>query len=280
MPLIVPPAGCQRLERNTTATTSAEYGTSVTCGASANTKHTSYTELIASTAYDSYGIAVRFTNVATATTITDALVDIAIGAASSETVIIPNLLAGQVGATATAAMGGGVMYYFPIKIPAGVRLSANGQAAVAGDTVHTSVYLFQRLIPGAWYGSRVTAYGINSSGASRGTNLSPGSNTYVDATLTASTTNPIRYLQLGYGNQGDTGWSSLRGMFRITAGGQVIADALPFAESTTVEEVNLVTANFLLSHMRFNLPAAISLSVGAMRSSTAEARSVAAWGVD
>jgi hypothetical protein len=77
-------------------TTSAEYGTSVAAPGSTHTKNTTYTELIASTSYAAYGITVLLSNVGTtASTNARALVDIAIGAASSEVVIIPNLICGK-----------------------------------------------------------------------------------------------------------------------------------------------------------------------------------------
>lgn len=271
--------GLQKLESSYTGTTSAELGASVAATATPHQKNTTYTTLIASTSEHSYGIFVRCMNTAVATTITDALVDIAIGAAASETVIIPNLIAGHLGATGIASMGMGGMYFFPIVIPSGTRISATAQGTVVSDTVHVAVHLLQCPLPGMWYGQRVTAYGADT-GNSRGTALSPGNNTYVDATVTASTTNPIKAVQIGIGGQGDTGFTNLRGLARITAGGTVIADQLPYMESTTVEEHNFVPTNFLLSHMRFNLPAGISLSAGLMRNGAAEARSVIVYGVD
>lgn len=283
--LAIPPAGTCSLETHVTATTNetATYSISVTAGGSANTKNTTYTQLIASTSYESYGIFVTLAGLQTAATANQrCLVDIALGAASSEIVIIPNLLCGNVSDYA-AASNHGVMYFFPIYIPSGVRISATAQASTASDVVNVSVRLLQHQSgPSNWVGSRVTAYGANTAN-STGTSHSPGNSSYATATqLTASTTNPIRYMQMGYDLLTDTTGSTARGLARIGygAGPTYMASGLVFTESTTIESVNFSQANFVLSHMMFNIPAGQSLHISAMRNATAEARGFIVYGVD
>lgn len=271
--------GCNsRLEDNI-GTTSAELGTSITANASAHTKATSYTTLIASTTQDAWGITVMLTNTAVASTRTSTLVDIAIGAASSEVVIIANLIGGNASATG-GAQGWGHQYFFPIHIPAGVRLSARSQAFTGSDTVNVAIQLHHHYDPNVWYGSRVTTYGADTA-TSSGTSMSPGNNTYAtDVNLSASTTNPIRYIQIGADLLTNTAGTNLRGLIRLTAGTQVLAADLPYLESTTVESVEFVHANMILSHMRFNIPAGVALKVSAMRNGTAATRGWAAYCVD
>lgn len=279
--LYVPRNGQTRLEDNVGAG-NAELGTSVAASATPHAKNTTYTTLIAATAYQAYGIAVMVGSVGTtATTNTRTLVDIAIGAAASEQVIIPNLMAGQVGAS-NSASSSPQMYFFPIVITAGVRISATSQTVTASDTVHVSVYLFQHQVPGKWYGSRVTAYGADTAD-SGGTSHTFGNGSYATTTqLTASSTYPVKYLQVGFDLAADTTGATKRGVLRIAGGSSTnyLVDGLPIQESTTLESVDYNRANFLLSHMSFNLPAGSYLGVGADMGATGEARDFVLYGVD
>lgn len=277
MSLYIPLNGSQRVEGQITTST-AEPGTLVTANATLHAKG-SYTTLIAATAYTSYGITVLLSNTAVASARTGQLVDIAIGAAASEVVIIPNLMAGNQGTTGGATPGGGAIYYFPIIIPAGVRISARSQAFVTLDTVNVGVWLNQNPVYGKWYGSRVTAYGV-ASASSTGVSISPGNGSYTTGTIIASSTNPVKYLQLGVDLFTNTTGVSIRGLCQVLAASQIIANHLPFTESTTLESIHFNQVNMILSQMNFNLPAAINLSVGAMRNGTAATRGWALYGVD
>ena len=264
-------------------TTSAEFGTTVTAHSTIHTKNTTYATLIAATARDAYGITILLAGTGTvASTNARMLVDIAIGAASSEIVIIPNLLAGNV-ATMAQGVAGGCLYTFPVFIPAGVRLSANCQALISADTCTCAIWLHRDPIgPRGFVGSRVTAYGPDTA-TSSGVSHSPGNSTYATATqIVANAANPIRYLQLGIDGGTDTTLTSLRGLARIGIGAtpDYIASELPFQESTTVETINNDHANLLLSRMLFNIPASTRLTVSAMRNAAAEARGWALYGVD
>ena len=280
--LYTPAQGQSALEITYTGTTSAELGATVT--ANAATAHTvgGWAEVDASTAYDAWGVTVGIAGLGTtASTNTRSLCNIAVGAASSEVTIIPNLICGQAGQWASASIGP-VMYHFPIHIPAGTRLSANLQSLALSDTATVTIWLHQWPIPGKWYGQRVTAYGANTA-TSSGTNHTHGNNAYATTTqLTASTTNPIKYLQVGTDLLTDTTGNNKRGMFRIAAGTSTnyIVSGIPYRESTTLETTDFRHSNFLLSHMMFNIPAASYLGVGGMMNAAGEARGWAFYGVD
>lgn len=257
-------------------------GTTVTASGTTHTKG-SYSQIIASTSRLSYGITIVIHNVGAASTNARMLVDIAIGAAASEQVIIPNLLAGNASAW-NAASNGGTCYHFPIAIPSGVRISARCQASTASDTCNIIVWLHQaRTAPGLWVGQRVTAYGVNT-GTSTGTAHTPGStNSYATATqITSSATNPIRYMQVGIDTGTDTTGTSMRGMFRIGLGAtpDYIIQHVPFGESTTVESMDMRVGNQILSRMGFSIPAASDVRLSAMVSGTGESRGWAIYGVD
>jgi hypothetical protein len=283
MTLFTPSRGAGSLQSHVTATTNetATFAISVTAHASANTIG-AWVELIAATTYESGGIMVQLAGLqTTATTNQRCLVDIGIGAAGSEVVIIPTLTCGNV-ADFGAASATGVSYFFPLHIPSGVRIAARCQASTGGDIVNVAVRVYQSSF-GRWEGARVTAYGADAAN-SRGTSHTPTANSYSAATqLTASTTNPIRYMQVGFDLLSDTTATTSNHLIRIGygAGPTYLVSELPLSVSTTIEAVQFTHANFILSHMRFNLPAEQSLHVAAMRTaSTPEARGYIVYGCD
>lgn len=279
--LLIPPGGLGAFETNVTNTTNetSTFSTSVTAGTS-SAKNATYTTLIASTSYASYGIMVQLAGLqTTASTNQRCLVDIALGAASSESVIIPNLTCGNT-ADYGAASAQGNSYYFPIYIPSGVRVSATASASTDSDVVNVAVRLFQHPMgPGGWFGSRVTAYGADT-GNVRGTSHTGGTNSYATGTALATTSNPIRYMQIGVDMLSDTTGNNSVGLVRILNTTDVIVTHLPMKISTTIEAINFTDANFVLSKMMFNLPSGISIRVGASWSASPEARGFIVYGVD
>lgn len=124
----------QEMCNGTSVGTSASSGTALTGGAN-NTKG-AYTQLVASSALDTRMIAVSIQE--SANTTTHAYVDIAVGAAASEKVIISNLFVeGSTNGT------NGTCYLFPVNVPAGTRFSAraqNGSAATDGPNVNLTLF--------------------------------------------------------------------------------------------------------------------------------------------
>lgn len=256
-------------------------GTQISAPSTTHTKNTTYTTLIAATAYTSYGVMVSTVN----STTQRYVIDIAIGEATFEQIIIPDLVSFE--PTTLIAINQSPHYwYFPITIPAGSRISARSQAGVTFATTRVALYLFENPIPGQWYGSRVTAYGVDLA-ASNGTSHTSTNNTSAYATttqLTASTTNPIKYMQLSVDHLTDTFSSAdLRGLLRIAAGSSTnyVASDLPIRENVTTDATQFNMANFILSQMSFNIPAGSYLGIGAMYGTGgAEARGYSIYGVD
>lgn len=278
--LWTPPAGPQALESNVGGTTAAEFGTALAAAGTAHTK-TSWTQLIASTAYDSYGVVVAISQTPTASTNIRRLVDIGIGAASSEVVLLPDLNAGNTGLWNSAAATP-AMYYFPVFVPAGTRISARHQSSSTTVGCTVAVWLMQWPIgPGQWVGQRVTAYGVNAAN-SYGTSVAQSTGGYgTTAEITASCGYPIRALQLGQDMLADTTGATKRGIVRIGRGATpdwFVSD-LPFQESTTTENLFMMAPNLILSQMRFAIPAATRLTL-ATRTSSAESRGWIIYGVD
>lgn len=252
---------------------------SVTATAHA-TSHTegNYAEVIAATSRPSYAIAISLNGTQTNTTATSCRVDIATGAAASETVIIADLLAGYSGAT----LGEGATYYFPIYIPSGTRIAARAQALISGDTVDVFVNLLQDPVRPVWYGTRVTSYGAGSN--SLGTAITAGTTgTYASPTygtgfqLDASTGGAIKLFQIGLQGNASTALTGVNGLASIRATTTVLIEGLPFGTSST-ERVSNVAANNILARTAFNLPAGIDLRV-ATWASGAETTDMMLYGV-
>lgn len=165
-------------------------GTTITANATAGNDG-AYTQLIASTANDYFGLHVILQQGGTVGTI--GLVDIAIGGAGSEQVIVPDIPF----VTFTAnKRGGGFSFWLPIHVPKGSRIAARvHRSAVASQAIN--ICLIGHTNPSRYmpYFHRATTYGTVLASA-RGTQVDPGgtANTLAPASpveLVASTTNPI-----------------------------------------------------------------------------------------
>lgn len=163
--------------------TLAGNGVTVTPSASANTKG-NYATLIASTSAATKLLGISIWVNAGGTTTNSWLVDIAIGAAAAETVVVANL-----GASVCQQFGQEMIeFLFPLDIPAGTRISARCQSntATSPETVSVKATVFNGA---GWVGGT----GIDTIGAStatsRGTAVTTGinSNKGSYAQITAST---------------------------------------------------------------------------------------------
>lgn len=279
--IVIPKWGTTRMDYSNVDTSTV----GITLTADGATTHTKgpYTTLIASSAFDAYGLTVLIgaAGVAVSTNIRR-LVDISVGAAAAEQVLAPNLDCGNTGTWGLAA-GGLAAYMFPVFIAAGTRISGRCQANTTSGTVNALIFLHSTPIgPYGWTGSRITAYGADTAN-SQGTSNSPGNASYsTDSQITASCDNPVKYLQVGQDMLADTTGATLRGILRIGVGAtpHYVAQHLPFQESTTIETLLPVTVNSILAGMAFDIPAATRLTVGAMRNGTAEGRGYILYGVD
>lgn len=250
-------------------------GTVITAAGSANTKG-AYTELIATTPHAAEAIVVFARRASTAG---DALIDLAIGAAASEQIIVPNLGKSQNSDYSAHAL------YLPIRIPAGVRLAARIQHASASATVQLQVMLLGQSWTGAVPFSRVTDYGANTAD-SGGTGIDPGgvANTKgAYSQLTAATTNRCSGLLVFFGNQGSiarTAGSHWNADIAIGAGGseQIIIPDLPIS-AEAVGDILVCTQVFV----PVLLPAGVRLAARAactVTSSPGRLIDVICYGVD
>jgi hypothetical protein len=184
----------------------AGMGTIITANSTINTKGTTPTTLIASIGFDARYVTVKMGDARTATTNSAVLQDVMIGAAASESVLIPNLNAGSSdpsGPSGSGVNAGGQEYRMPLYVPSGSRLSARSQAATASRTHKCQIRCWGEPSAPVWAGHVVTDYGT-ATASSKGVAVTPGLNA-VEGTFTqivASTTDDIRYLSVGCGLNG------------------------------------------------------------------------------
>lgn len=193
-----PAAGVRVESIGALASTSA--GTDIAASGTANTKG-SYVTLISSTAFHSD----RLVIVMGSASLTTYLVDIAVGAAASEQVLIPNI----------HYSGSNLFPYvmdFPVGVPAGSRVSCRCASATASAAVSISAYA----IAGGWSAppglSRVITYGALTA-SSKGTEIDPGGtvNTkgaWVELVAPFTPTPALKGLILGLGNNNNVAASA------------------------------------------------------------------------
>jgi hypothetical protein len=265
--LWVPGAGFTAFEDNI-SDTAANAGTTVTASGSTHTVGNT-TQLIASTAFDAYRIMVLLGGVGVSGAGPTMLVNIRIGANGSETTFIPNLDASNSGTFDTVDTAPHV-YSFPLFIPAGSRISANCQASTASDTVVVGVILFGKPKMPQWAGRKVTAYGADTSN-SRGTSHTAGASSYATGTqLSASTSDPIRAMQIARDGLSSTGLANIDLHVRIGfgAGPTYVVSGLLCGE-TNREFTQFNVANSMLALMSFDIPAGLALLVSGVGAATA-----------
>lgn len=190
-----------------------------------------WTQLIASTQYDTTYLSVNVSGVGANAVDTSALLDIATGAASSEQVIISSIPAGYALNTSSILATGsiGISLFFPIYIPKGSRISARLLAKVTNDTADVTIGLFQDLTGRA--PKFIDTYGANTVSA-RGTNM-PTTNIYTE--VTASTTKPYSALIIAPAISGTTSMTTERSTYTLaigSSGNEVIVGSMNVAASS------------------------------------------------
>lgn len=278
MALWVPPVHFVGTQNNLEATpVTTGYGTLLTAAATANTKGAySSGELISSTTYDTYMMCLVWDGTGVSNTNTSMLLDIGLGASGSETTIISNLLVGWT-ADWVGALGGHHIY-LPIFIPAATRVAGRIQAAIGGDAMNLTIFLFQGAsqVPWRTYVG-MDDYGVDTA-TSRGTSHTPG-NTGAESTwASVGSTASRNYDALFFMTQGlagvDTGMLSLSTHWEI---GYSSTTFVEYWERTTAAEIT--SGPIPTIPMPASVPSGTQLQVRATASGTAEARDVAIYGL-
>jgi hypothetical protein len=159
-------------------------GVTVTASASLHTLGNK-AEIFAATTFDTTWVKITPFWTGASNTQTDSLTNIYIGAGGSEQVLIPNLASG-------GSARYGKVYEFPLRIPAGSRISADCQALISGDTVE----ILMELEGGGgsdWVGSGVETLGAITA-SSQGTTVTPGTASEGSFADIGTTTKEWRYI--------------------------------------------------------------------------------------
>ncbi len=180
-----------------------------------NTAHTKggYAQLVAATAFATTWLQITYSG--TGATVGDCLVDVAIGAATSEVIVWPNLLCHR------QVSGESQTLLVPFHVPAGTRIAAAAQSSSANET---ACYIGLRLFGG---GPRqdsglqqFTTYGANTAD-SGGTSVDPGAGANTKGAyteLSSASTAPIRWLLSAIGNQKNGTMTSCWAQYDIAIG--------------------------------------------------------------
>jgi hypothetical protein len=153
---------------------STSTGATVTPG---NNTFGSWASVMAATSQPTHGIEVFVCGIGSAAKASDSLTNIGIDPAggSSYTTLIPNLLSSYSFTFGATGVGYGCSWYFPVYIPAGATIGAQG--SINNATVGTQqvfVKLYRSLVPGiVRCGAGVTSYGADTA-ASCGTAVTFG----------------------------------------------------------------------------------------------------------
>lgn len=236
---------------------SASQGTALTAPGANNTKG-AWLQLTASLAQSAGRIMIG----AESSGLADTLVDIGVGAASSEQVILENLVfSGR-----NELFNG---YTFDYPIPAGSRVAARFQ------TTNTSISLYLIVLVGTGHflsgapHRKVTVYGANTAD-SGGTSVDPGGTAHTKGSyseITASTTRRIRKLHIGVGNQGNNVRSYAEYLLDIAIGAasseQVIIPDIPL-----IGAQNEVIASNVGTSFMVDIPAGTRIAARAQCSIT------------
>jgi hypothetical protein len=209
----------------------ASTGTSITCGV-ANTKG-AWVGLEAATEQDVSWALVRLVDPSAGTH--DYLVDIGVGAAAAEQVVIPNV-------PLCFRSGGAEPHGFlvPVSIPAGSRVAARGQSSGVSPTLKVAVMLFGGGFKQSSALGLVSAYGVDLTD-SGGTSVDPGGVAHTKGAyseITAATAQDANWLVLGIGNQRNAARSFAHWLVDIAVGAAaaeriIVPDLLVQSGTTT-----------------------------------------------
>jgi hypothetical protein len=173
-------------------------GTTLTASATPHALPASPTEVVsaANNTIEAEWIRIWIHNMSATATNTDALLNIYIGDAGSETLFIDSL---SVGWSPTGyAVGLPRTYWFPVRIPRGTRVSASLRSLIASDVCEL-VIEFGLANGRHWVGSGVETLG-ETTASSRGTSITPAT---TGSGWTSIGTSGRRYRHLSVGVQGN-----------------------------------------------------------------------------
>lgn len=183
-------------------------GTTLTAAGSTNTKG-SYTQLVASTGRDAHWLIIQGRSSLNGTSF---LLDLAIGGAGSEQIIVADLL--------MQGPRSGITICLPVYVPGGSRLAARVQSNSASATMLCSVLLGSHSFGMMEPGGVVTCYGQNT-GDSGSTSIDPGGSGHTKGSyvqITASSSRKHQGFVLIVGGDKNTGTTAADFLIDVALG--------------------------------------------------------------
>lgn len=166
--LWVPRTDKMRIITNVSAVGTATPGTGVPGHATVADSEGTLTEIISAAAnlFDTWGFMIHIGHTGSSATAAQAKLRLVCGGATDD-LLIDNLICGY-----CTAFSGGFTYFFPVFIPAGVRVAAALTSVRTGITSRVVIHMFGGTMSPPWRcGRKVTTYGADGATASRGTAL-------------------------------------------------------------------------------------------------------------
>lgn len=270
--LWLPPAYHREVQNNLSATPQLSLGPNVTASAVAHTKGT-WSQLLASTNFETEWAVVVLAGTSEGVTNTSSLVDIGVGAALSEQVVLPDLMGGWASTGVSTALR---MFSGPVYIPKGLRIAARAQSVEASKTIPTAIWLYggarHRAISTF---SRCDPIGI-SAATSNGTSVTAGSTGVYGAWTNVGLATARPYKALWFALQGTlTIHTLLYYHFQVGFNSTPIGSEF-WAATTTNEQVAGPVPPEPIYHA---IPTGTQLQVRGKCSGTAEALSVGLYGL-
>lgn len=218
--------------------TSSRLGYVVVTGGASHVKG-AWVELVASSPGDTYLLMLSAGTTFVSAANTSMLLDIGIGAAGSEQLLISNLAIGYL----DGILVSGRYWLLPLYIPAGSRIAARIQGVVATDTAEVAIDLFGGLpMEGASPSVVVDTYGANTA-TSRGVSLVASATAHVAGAWTEvspALPNDISRLFLGVQGNGSTTLATASSLIDIAvgpAGAEAVIASGIYVRSTTSEVI-------------------------------------------
>ena len=253
-----------QIESNWSGRPSTTTGTLITASATPHTLSGTPQTIFAATSFDTFWVTVLVYASAIAVTDTSQLMNIYTGAASSEVVLIPNLLTGW------AAAGNAAfpyrIYEFPLFIPQGTRISADLQALIGSDNVRVIMNLYGGgFITGGWAGQGIECLGADTAN-SRGTLITPGSTSEGSWTSIGTSAYEYRYVLPMVARNSDTAAATRLLAVDIGTGSAVIDGQTDYLFQGNTSEVMSQQGSALGRFAR--IPASTALQARAQSSSS------------
>lgn len=231
--------------------TGTDYGVTCTTNASANTKG-SYAALTASLPISTQGG--FWWHISTTTGVFDHSFDLAVGAAASEKIVVPDLF---LAATAEICNS----FYIPLELPAGARVSVRGQSTTGAKTSAHSISPFN---PG-WLSTetpqRSESLGVTTAANTRGMSVTPSATADTKGSWATIGTTTFDWhwmlIMLGYQQSTSRTGSNCRLDIGRGAGPTVILPNLRYRNCNTTQEP--VRPRFI-GPFQVSIPSGVSLS--------------------